>query len=118
MKQTCTDHCGACGRHFHGLTAFEAHRRNFECVDPPLAVSDRGRQLLQAWTDDGWCSLEADCFEDGQLVRWAHPVTVWQLVPTEAGTRFLAERHSEPNSPSRKPETPSVDVLGQGRLFA
>lgn len=76
-RQTCTDHCGTCGRHFHGLTAFDSHRRAFECLDPATAVSERGRQLLQVWTEDGWCDLDRRCWHGGERVP-LHPVTIWQ----------------------------------------
>lgn len=69
-RQTCTYHCSACASHFHGLGAFDAHRRAGQCLAPATAESSKGRQLLQIWTDDGYCSLE-----NGDPVDH---VTVWQ----------------------------------------
>lgn len=77
-RQTCTDHCSTCGRHFHGTGAFDAHRQQGECVEPAEAVNSKGAPLLQEWTTDGWCSLTPGCWEEGRKLRYAYPVTVWQ----------------------------------------
>lgn len=92
--QTCTDHCGRCGRHFHGVGAFDAHRRDGACADPlELAYgvdSQRsGRLILQPWTTSGRCSLAAGCYADGRLVRYEEPVTVWQIAQTAERTAAL-----------------------------
>jgi hypothetical protein len=56
-RQTCTAHCAGCNEHFHGLTAFDAHRRgdpdNRYCAAPEEATNKDGRLLLQAWTETG-----------------------------------------------------------------
>lgn len=75
-RMTCTDHCATCGRHFHGLTAFDAHRKDGECLEPSEVFSEKGRQKLQAWTEDGWCDKQS--WHDGKRTGWDHPVTVWQ----------------------------------------
>lgn len=57
MKQTCTSHCTACNKHFHGDKAFDLHRRNFKCLEPEIAISERDNQLLVKWTEDGLCKM-------------------------------------------------------------
>ena len=88
-KQTCTDHCTTCGRHFHGLKAFDAHRQSGECTEPLTAVSLKGRQLLQLWTADGWCELARESW-DGEKRVPLHPVDVWQVATTEEQRARLA----------------------------
>ena len=88
-KQTCLDHCARCDRHFHGLTAFDLHQRDGECLDPSSVLygpdSKRsGDARLQAWTLDGWCN---------KRIRpgWDHPVTIWQVATTEEQRRRMRE---------------------------
>ena len=81
-RQTCTWHCAGCDSHFHSVSAFEAHRQDGACV-PPIEARRRvgkrsGETLLQAWTEDGWCSLQTGCKKDGVVVNWLHPVTIYQ----------------------------------------
>ena len=82
MRQTCTDHCAGCGRHFHGLGAFDAHRREGECCDPEMVVGQRGKHegeaLLQVWTETGSCDKDAGCWKDGKRDHYVTPVVVWQ----------------------------------------
>jgi hypothetical protein len=55
MATTCTYHCGACGRHFHSLSAFDIHRDGRRCADP-LDLEDRdGKPRLVALARDGRC---------------------------------------------------------------
>lgn len=82
-RQSCTDHCGSCGGHFHGLGAFDAHRQNGECVDPAEAANRDGKLLLQVWTEAGSCELSRGAWKDGKRVRWSEPVVVWQKAQTE-----------------------------------
>lgn len=82
-SQTCTQHCGTCRRHFSGLGAFDAHRRDGECVSPEVVVDRDGKLLLQVWTTEGKCVLEKGCYRDGKLVRASEPVTIWQRAVTE-----------------------------------
>ena len=75
---TCTNHCGACGRHFHSLVAFDMHRvGDFASNDPemgrhcesPLDLLDKnGEMRLEALTEDGVCRV----YEPAE----AH-VTIW-----------------------------------------
>lgn len=88
-RQTCTDHCSTCGRHFHGLSAFDAHRRESQCLEPGEAVTTKGRQLLQIWTKAGWCELARESWVNGARVP-LHPVTIWQVATTEAQRERLA----------------------------
>ena len=71
---TCTYHCGACGRHFHSLAAFDAHRiGDYASNDPeigrhcvsPLDVHKDGVMVHDRLTETGVCRLgeapETDC---------------------------------------------------------
>jgi hypothetical protein len=73
--QTCTDHCSACGAHFHGLAAFDKHlkrvnesakgeRPYYELEH--LSGEDAG---LHAWTTSGRCDFAGN----------GMPVTIWQM---------------------------------------
>ena len=74
-SQTCTDHCAACDRHFHGLSSFDAHRVDDACADPEAVVgTHRDGSLyapLKRWTAAGICRLG----RGGQ--EW--PVTIWNM---------------------------------------
>ena len=72
---TCTYHCGACGRHFHSLEAFDLHRQGDyaepmntpegrHCVSP-LDLDGR----LVALTEAGECRMYEKTSDTG--------VTVW-----------------------------------------
>ena len=97
-RQTCTDHCGACELHFHGLGAFDLHRQGEQgdrhCVDPLSVVDKDGMPRLQVWTLQGYCRLGKGCYEDGRLVREDHPVTIWQTAKTEAQLEGLQRLNS------------------------
>ena len=88
---TCTSHCGACHRHFHSLSAFDAHLEHDEngwprCLSPVDLES--GRNRLLALTEHGECRVYADVERD---------VTIW----THAGDyeRLMARLHeSAPES--------------------
>lgn len=86
--QTCTDHCGTCDRHFHGLGAFDAHRQDGECIEPVQAVvtsrDGSTRQALQVWTDNGECRLGLG------RQRITPNVTIWQVWQSEAQKESLA----------------------------
>ena len=94
-RPTCTDHCTGCGRHFHGLAAFDRHRVDGHCTDPVgLLMRSKGgdeRPSLQQWTPDGYCDKERGCWEEGKRVRYVHPVTIWQVATTEEQRLALAE---------------------------
>lgn len=77
-RQTCTDHCVGCGGHFHGLGAFDAHRREQLCRDPESVATQKGVLLLQAWTTDGYCDKDAECWDNGKKLEAKHPVTIYQ----------------------------------------
>ena len=95
-RQTCTAHCSACGNHFHGVSAFDAHRRAGDCVAPAIAMSTEGRVLLQIWTNDGVCTLE-----NGPV---REHVTVWQGADEKTGP----PSHTCSRSAEEEPEAVSV----------
>ncbi len=103
VRQTCTDHCTACGQHFHGLKAFEYHQQGGQCNSPGLVVAKRGKRegqpLLQLWTATGSCNKELGCWVNGKILKWIEPVTIWQVYAEPSG-RFWELRHlkSEPVS--------------------
>lgn len=99
-RRTCTDHCATCDLHFHGLGAFDAHRRNGYCAEPgevlyPEGSKREGQPMLQVWTAQGSCEHMRGCWQDGRRVRWEEPVTVWQMAVSEADRERLQERLSE-----------------------
>jgi hypothetical protein len=78
-RKTCTAHCESCGQHFHGKTAYDAHRREGQClVAAVVQAKDSRNWLLQVWTAEGWCSLAKGCRREGKVVNWLYPVTIWQ----------------------------------------
>jgi hypothetical protein len=88
-RQTCTDHCSACGRHFHGLAAFDAHlHRVGEGINAhgartyELEHLDGGEAGLEAWTTSGDCDL-ATPEQSG--------ITVWRLPMSEKDRERLAK---------------------------
>lgn len=87
MRQTCTDHATCCGQHFHGLGAFDAHRAGGICRDAGDVTYRTGKRtgenVLQVWTDDGYCDKMRGCWVDGKRVQHEHPVTVWQIATTD-----------------------------------
>lgn len=99
-RQTCTDYCSGCGRHFHGLGAFDAHRVgqfgvDRHCGDPT------GLSGLQVWTEAGYCD-----FTD------SHPTTIWQDSRSAArGAAWRRGRDGEARNggePTQKTRTPLV----------
>ncbi len=96
-RQTCTDHCSGCGRHFHGLAAFDAHllrvneglnaqgARSYE-----LEHQDGAAAGLEEWTAEGWCELAA--------TEPQHPVTIWRRPQTEAERVRLARMAEKADS--------------------
>ncbi len=90
-RQTCTDHCGGCNQHFHGLKAFDAHRLGMKCTPGAEAIGRKDQPLLQAWTTNGWCSLQTGCRAEGHIVQWLNPVTIWQTY----GTSYKGPRNAE-----------------------
>lgn len=88
-RQTCTDHCAGCGSHFHGLGAFEAHRREQRCLIPEAALTAKGQPLLQVWTENGSCDKETGCWQDGKRVRYVEGVTIWQRYLSPEGLQRL-----------------------------
>ncbi len=69
-RTTCTNHCSACGCHFHSLAAFDAHREGSytdgrRCVEPRYSET-----LFVALSEDAVCSM---------YKTPVAPVTVWTL---------------------------------------
>lgn len=89
---TCTNHCGACHRHFHSLEAFDRHRVHDDagwprCVSP-LDLEDRdGRPRLEPLTEDGECRVYPNAVETG--------ITIW----TTADWRERIATLKAPESP-------------------
>lgn len=107
-RQTCTDHCRGCGEHFHGLGAFDLHRRGGECHNPETVVGAAGSRkagipLLQAWTHDGSCDKENGCWQDGKRVKWEEGVTVWQVAVSEAQRERLRELGGKESDAAMQP---------------
>ena len=95
----CTDHC-VCGQHFHGLGAFDAHRREGYCKDASEALySGRGERsgqpVLQSWTESGLCDKSPGCYADGKRLDYVYGVTIWQIRPSEKQATWLAKKKSE-----------------------
>jgi hypothetical protein len=80
-RKTCNNHCRGCGQHFHGLTAFDAHRVKGYCEDGPEVLLVRGTRAgskaLQVWTQDGWCEHEKGCYVNGKFIKHVGPVTIY-----------------------------------------
>lgn len=82
--QKCTQHCRACGQHFHSVASFDRHRqgpytakRTRHCV-PAAEVA-----ALQCWTTAETCDLGPS--------PEPVPATIWQVVADNTeGTRILA----------------------------
>lgn len=92
-RKTCTDHCAGCGRHFHGLTAFEKHQQQGECrVD---VLKKDGTPALQVWTADGYCDKDHTCWRDGVRAGWFHPVTIYQVAVSEDARERLLSLNSK-----------------------
>lgn len=100
-RQTCTDHCAGCGRHFHGLGAFDQHRTDGFCADPAGVLIRSGKRegqpALQVWTDEGFCDKERGCWDDGRRVRYVTPVTIYQVSTTEEQRAALAALKAIPS---------------------
>jgi hypothetical protein len=72
----CTNHCGACGLHFHSLAAFDAHRQG-DYAKP--TGTEEGRHCVHPFDMDG--RLVA-ITEYGVCKMYAEPqigITVWTL---------------------------------------
>jgi hypothetical protein len=89
--QTCTNHCSDCGRHFHGLGAYDRHlkRTNERKNDHGAPEYDLVHVIgpdLQPWTTTGRCDLTGERQE---------PVTVWQVVPDARTLAWLASKRRQ-----------------------
>lgn len=103
-RQTCTDHAACCGQHFHGLGAFDAHRKDGICYDASEVVygsnSKRaGEPMLQAWTEIGSCDKERGCWVSGKRDHYVEGVTVWQMATTEEQRERLSDAWAKPTAP-------------------
>lgn len=103
-RHGCQSHCAACGQHFAGVTAFDAHRKGGYCNEPSEVLygpdSKRpGQPVLQVWVADGSCDKMPGCWKDGKRVAYVESVTIWQMFMTDAQRESLAK-------------------LGQGALWA
>lgn len=109
-RQTCTDHCGGCGRHFHSLAAFDCHRvGGFEDPADPRRCADPATEALklQIWTQEGYCDLSES--------ESVHPVVIWQMVPNRsAQERFARLARERENAVSSRVSTPGSPERGQG----
>ena len=87
---TCTSHCRACGRHFHGDGAFDKHRvfldpkypdwRDRICADPGTVGA------LQLWTAEGECRISGE-----ELVG----VEIWNRTPSASALAHFARKAQE-----------------------
>ncbi len=86
----CTNHCLTCGRHFHSLEAFDAHRSGDHraplgsetgrrCLAPIECLDTLGELRLETLAEDAICELGDTDLEIG--------ATVWVL----AGSRQRAQ---------------------------
>ena len=92
-RQTCTDHATCCDRHFHGLAAFDLHRKGGECTDPAEIFRKDGEPALQVWTDTGSCTLLTGSRVEG--------VTIWQVATTAEARERLQGLRLKPSAPAR-----------------
>lgn len=95
-RQTCTDHCSACGRHFHGLAAFDLHlhrvneRKNR--WGAPTYDLEHCTEGLEVWAEEGYCDLTG-----AELPLY--PVVIWRKPLTEAEKERLEHlRYSDSHS--------------------
>ncbi len=50
MSVKCRSHCAGCQRHFGGVTAFDKHRKKFQCTEPKgLRLVERTCNLMYEW---------------------------------------------------------------------
>lgn len=85
----CLNHCGGCGRHFTGLSAFDEHRKGGTCNDPESMMKKNSEPAFQSVT--GFCNKMLGCFEDGKHIRDVEPVQIWQGYMNEATRTKLRE---------------------------
>lgn len=61
MTVHCSNHCSACGQHFHSVIAFDAHRQgpwdDRVCLDPEVEQPAAASQRLVPLTRDGKCRI-------------------------------------------------------------
>jgi hypothetical protein len=86
--KTCTAHCAGCGEHFHGLTAFDAHRADGECQNPATVsygakARKSGQLILQPYSTHGFCDKEPGCWVNGKRVKYSQEVTIWQVAMSD-----------------------------------
>ena len=106
----CVSHCCACGSHFSGDRAFDAHRTGSHrdgtrtCLDPIDARDANGKSMFTARTEAGRCTVR------GQDVDG---ITVWTKAAGPAERERLAairERASDaPRSFSPRTRTPRTE---------
>src|SRR5215203_2845720 len=85
----CTNHCAACGAHFHSTAAFDMHRRDGECIEPLddprfAALTETGKCELDSRVpytplDSGNAQVYPAGWRHGDppMLRVAEPVTIW-----------------------------------------
>lgn len=78
-------HCAGCHRTFSADSAFDAHRRDGECVDPATAITTKGKPRFQLRQDSAGNPL------------WGWPGS-WKPEPDE-GTDTCNRPASEGNTP-------------------
>lgn len=69
----CTNHCSACGLHFHSLNAFDAHRKGDYATGRHCEHPDDLNGELVALSEDGECRM----YDDGSGNRIERGVVIW-----------------------------------------
>ena len=97
----CVAHCCACGSHFSGDRAFDAHRIGSHregtraCLDPIDARDANGRPMFMAKTEHGRCTISG---------RELDGITVWtRAVDPDERERLRAMRQRAPGRFSPRP---------------
>jgi len=64
-----TGHCCGCHRTFSAERAFEAHRRDGNCLDPATLERKNGAALLETFTDNAGCKVWRFCLTSAEKAR-------------------------------------------------
>ena len=106
----CVSHCCACGSHFSGDRAFDAHRAGSHrdgtrtCLDPIDARDASGRPMFMARSEAGRCAMRG---------RELDGITVWTKAVGPAERERLREMRKRasdaPGSFSPRPRRPRTE---------